>query len=162
MDTENGRGNSLPEGRKKPVIDQMTELAAQAADHPTPQLPRPRIVIYGAPVRGIAPCGSCHGSLDNKTGSPWLEGLSEAYMKAQLQAFASGRRNNDISQQMRNVARAMTPQEIDGPRPIMLRSRPKSSRRRIDSYVPARNFVKNSRRHRRTARRGCRPLDTGG
>jgi cytochrome c553 len=70
-------------------------------------------VIYGAPVRGIAPCGSCHGSLDNKTGSPWLEGLSEAYMKAQLQAFASGRRNNDISQQMRNVARAMTPQEID-------------------------------------------------
>jgi len=83
------------------------------AYHPTPQLPRPRIVIYGAPVRGIAPCGSCHGSLDNKTGSPWLEGLSEAYMKAQLQAFASGRRNNDISQQMRNVARAMTPQEID-------------------------------------------------
>jgi cytochrome c553 len=82
------------------------------AYHPTPQLPRPRIVIYGAPMRGIAPCGSCHGSLDNKVGSPWLEGQSEAYLKAQLQAFASGQRTNDISQQMRNIARAMTPQEI--------------------------------------------------
>ena len=83
------------------------------AYHPTPQLPKPNIVIFGAPMRGIAPCGSCHGSLDNKTGSPWLEGQSEAYMKAQLQAFASGERRNDISQQMRNIARAMTPQEID-------------------------------------------------
>ena len=83
------------------------------AYHPTPQLPRPRIVIYGAPLRGIAPCGSCHGSLDNKAGSPWLEGQSETYMKEQLQGFASGDRRNDISQQMRNVARALTPQEID-------------------------------------------------
>ncbi len=49
------------------------------AYHPTPQLPKPNIVIYGAPMRGIAPCGACHGSLDNKTGSPWLEGQSEAY-----------------------------------------------------------------------------------
>ena len=30
MDTENGRDNSPPEG-EKPIIDQMTELAAQAA-----------------------------------------------------------------------------------------------------------------------------------
>lgn len=83
------------------------------AYHPQQQLPRPRVVIYGAPVRGIAPCGSCHGSLDNKAGSPWLEGQSEAYLKAQLQEFASARRTNDISQQMRNIARAMTPEEID-------------------------------------------------
>ncbi|MDE1934268.1 c-type cytochrome [Bradyrhizobium sp.] len=83
------------------------------AFHPVEQHPKPRVVIYGAPMRGIAPCGSCHGSLDNKTGSPWLEGQSEAYLKAQLQAFASGQRTNDISQQMRNVARGLTPQEID-------------------------------------------------
>ena len=83
------------------------------AYHPEPQLPRPRIVIYGAPIRGIAPCGACHGSLDNKTGSPWLEGQSEVYLKEQLQALASGQRSNDINQQMRNIARAMTPQEID-------------------------------------------------
>lgn len=83
------------------------------AYHPTPQFPKPNIVIFGAPVRGIAPCGACHGSLDNKTGSPWLEGQSEAYIKSQLQAFAAGDRRNDINQQMRNIARAMTPQEID-------------------------------------------------
>src|SRR5262249_36243232 len=83
------------------------------AYHPEQQLPPTRIVVYGAPLRGIAPCGSCPGSLDNKTGSPWLEGQSAAYMKAQLQAFASGHRHNDINEQMRNIARAMTPQEID-------------------------------------------------
>ena len=83
------------------------------AYHPEPRLPKPHVVIYGAPMRGIAPCGSCHGSLDNKTGSPWLEGQSEAYLKAQLHAFASGERRNDISEQMRNIARALTPQEID-------------------------------------------------
>lgn len=100
---------------------EITDLAAYyaylprlPAFHPVEQLPKPRVVIYGAPVRGIAPCGSCHGSLDNKAGSPWLEGQSEVYLKAQLQAFAAGQRTNDISQQMRNVARAMTPQEIDG------------------------------------------------
>jgi cytochrome c553 len=81
--------------------------------HPELEIALPRIVIYGAPLRGIAPCGACHGSLDNKTGSPWLEGQSAAYMKAQLQAFASGERHNDINEQMRNVARAMTPQEIE-------------------------------------------------
>ena len=97
-------------------LDRAEELLLRAthlpAYHPERQLPKPRIVIYGAPLRGIAPCGSCHGSLDNKAGSPWLEGQSEAYMKAQLQALASGQRSNDISQQMRNIARAMTPQEI--------------------------------------------------
>lgn len=83
------------------------------AYHPEPQLPPTRIVVYGAPTRGIAPCGSCHGSLDNKTGSPWLEGQSAVYLKAQLEAFASGQRGNDISAQMRNIARAMTPVEIE-------------------------------------------------
>ncbi|RWB72429.1 MAG: cytochrome c4 [Mesorhizobium sp.] len=83
------------------------------AYHPTQKIPAPRIVINGAPMRGIAPCGSCHGGLDNKTGSPWLEGQSAAYMKAQLRAFADGARRNDISQQMRNIARAMTAEEIE-------------------------------------------------
>jgi cytochrome c553 len=73
----------------------------------------PLIVTTGAPMRNIAPCGSCHGDLDNKAGSPWLGGQSAVYIKAQLQAFASGARRNDISQQMRNIARQMTPQEID-------------------------------------------------
>ena len=73
----------------------------------------PAIVVTGAPMRNIPPCGSCHGDIDSKAGSPWLGGQSAVYIKAQLQAFASGARRNDISQQMRNIARQMSPDEID-------------------------------------------------
>jgi cytochrome c553 len=73
----------------------------------------PAIVTVGAPMRNVPPCGACHGDIDNKAGSPWLGGQSAVYIKAQLQAFASGARRNDISQQMRNIARQMTPEEID-------------------------------------------------
>jgi cytochrome c553 len=78
-----------------------------------PTIPAPAIVTTGAPMRNIAPCGSCHGDVDNKAGSPWLGGQSAVYIKAQLQAFANGSRRNDISQQMRNIARHMTAEEID-------------------------------------------------
>jgi cytochrome c553 len=83
------------------------------AYHPASAVPLPRIVINGAPLRNIAPCGACHGALDNKVGSPWLEGQSAVYIKSQLEAFASGERRNDISEQMRNIARQMTREEID-------------------------------------------------
>ncbi len=76
-------------------------------------LPAPAIVVTGAPMRNIPPCGACHGDIDNKTGSPWLGGQSAVYIKAQLKAFASDKRRNDISEQMRNVARRMTDEEID-------------------------------------------------
>lgn len=72
----------------------------------------PGIVLTGAPLRGIAPCGACHGTLDNKAGSPWLEGQPAVYLAGQLHAFQTGARHNDIDAQMRNVARAMSEQEI--------------------------------------------------
>jgi cytochrome c553 len=72
----------------------------------------PQIVEDGAPMRGIAPCGACHGELGNKAGAPWLEGQPLTYLRAQLNAFANGTRRNDIGQQMRNVARGMTPADI--------------------------------------------------
>jgi cytochrome c553 len=78
-----------------------------------PKIAAPLIVVTGAPLRNIPPCGSCHGDVDNKAGSPWLGGQSAVYIKAQLQAFASGSRHNDISQQMRNIARQMSAGEID-------------------------------------------------
>src|SRR5882757_11037011 len=98
----------------------MLDLAAYYAylprvpsSHLNATLSTPLIVTIGAPMRNIAPCGSCHGDLDNKAGSPWLGGQSAVYIKAQLQAFATGARRNDISQQMRNIARQMTAEEID-------------------------------------------------
>ena len=98
----------------------MRDLAAYYAylprvpsPHVDARLAAPLIVTIGAPMRNIAPCGSCHGDIDTKAGSPWLGGQSAVYIKAQLQAFASGARRNDISQQMRNIARNMTADEIE-------------------------------------------------
>lgn len=81
--------------------------------HPANAGPPPRIVISGAPMRNIPPCASCHGSLDYKTGSAWLEGQSAVYLRSELEAFASGARHNDISQRMRNIARGMSRAEIE-------------------------------------------------
>jgi cytochrome c553 len=61
------------------------------------------------------PRGNCVPAIDLnsiKLGTPWLDGQSAVYIKAQLQAFASGTRRNDISEQMRNIARQMTPDEM--------------------------------------------------
>jgi cytochrome c553 len=64
-------------------------------------------------MRNIPTCASCHGINNAKPGTPWLDGQSAVYIKAQLQAFSSGTRRNDISEQMRNVARQMTPDEMN-------------------------------------------------
>lgn len=73
----------------------------------------PVLVRVGAPLRNIAPCISCHGGIDQKLGAPWIEGMPKAYLVEQLEAFRSGARRNDSEAQMRNMARAMTPREID-------------------------------------------------
>jgi cytochrome c553 len=98
---------------------EMRDLAAYYASlpRPTPARPvyaatAPDIVVHGAPMRNIPACAACHGGIDNKTGSPWLDGLPAAYTKAQLVDFARGARRNDTSEQMRNIARNMTPDEI--------------------------------------------------
>ena len=115
------RTNAVMSPMAKNLSDQdMRDLAAYYAYLPKIAPGRssdgaqaPEIVLTGAPMRNIAPCASCHGGIDNKIGSPWLNGLPAAYIKAQLMAFESGARHNDISGQMRNVARQMTPEEID-------------------------------------------------
>jgi cytochrome c553 len=81
--------------------------------HPSGAGPAPKIVLNGAPMRNIPPCATCHGTVDYKVGTEWLEGESAVYLRTQLEAFASGERHNDISQQMRNIARGMTHAEIE-------------------------------------------------
>jgi cytochrome c553 len=73
----------------------------------------PDIVVRGAPLRNIPACATCHGGIDNKAGSPWLDGLPSAYTKAQLTAFMNSTRRNDIDGQMRNIARNMSASEIE-------------------------------------------------
>ncbi len=115
------RTNAVMSPRVTSLTDQdMRDLAAYYAYlprlpgyHPAAGGPPPPIVVNGAPMRNIAPCATCHGGVDNKAGSAWLEGQSPVYLRAQLEAFVTGARRNDISQQMRNVARGMSHAEIE-------------------------------------------------
>jgi cytochrome c553 len=88
-------------------------LPRQPGTHPDPAIDVPHVVARGAPMRNIPTCSSCHDLNSIKLGTPWLDGQSAIYIKAQLQAFASGSRRNDISQQMRNIARQMSPAEVN-------------------------------------------------
>jgi len=114
------RANAIMSPQARDLSDQdMRDLAAYYAylprlrAHRARTEPAPAIVIHGAPMRNIAPCAACHGTIGYKIGTEWLEGESPVYLRAQLEAFASGERRNDISEQMRNVARGMTPTEIE-------------------------------------------------
>jgi cytochrome c553 len=75
--------------------------------------PAPALVRVGDPLRNIAPCASCHGGIDRKPGTPWLEGMPKQYLLDQLRQFASGARRNDSHAQMRNMARLMSAAEIE-------------------------------------------------
>jgi cytochrome c553 len=72
----------------------------------------PALVRVGDPMRNIAPCISCHGGVDQKIGTPWLEGMPAEYLALQLNAFKSGARRNDSQAQMRSMVRLMTDNEI--------------------------------------------------
>jgi cytochrome c553 len=71
-----------------------------------------RLVFAGDPQRGIAPCSSCHGPGGYRIGAPTLSGQHTAYIERQVAAFAQGIRHNDIYEQMRAIARQLTPEEI--------------------------------------------------
>jgi cytochrome c553 len=71
-----------------------------------------RLIFAGDPQRGIAPCSACHGPGGYKLGAPALQGQHAAYIERQLGAFAQGIRQNDIFEQMRAIARQLTPDEM--------------------------------------------------
>ena len=88
----------LPRPRNTPVTDMSTV---------------PALVKVGDPMRNIAPCASCHGGIEQRLGTPWLEGMPKDYLVEQSAAFASGERRNDSHAQMRNMARSLTRKEIE-------------------------------------------------
>ncbi|MET4204486.1 cytochrome c4 [Bradyrhizobium sp. LA7.1] len=71
-----------------------------------------RLTEVGDPIRGIAPCASCHGPLGFIPGAPGLQRQQRAYLELQMQSFKDGNRRNDISKQMRSVASQLTGEEI--------------------------------------------------
>lgn len=119
LDYRNGqRRHALMQALARGLEEQdLRDIAAFYAQLPRPApapetVPTPALVKVGDPMRSIAPCASCHGGIDKKAGSPWLEGMPAAYLELQMRAFASGERRNDAHGIMRNIARQMTPEEI--------------------------------------------------
>ena len=91
---------SLP---RQPKIEANTAVPAEIV----------RLAIEGDPARNLASCNSCHGpSRSGPTASPVLTGQSPAYIEAQLKAFASGQRHNDLYGRMRQVASLLTEEEM--------------------------------------------------
>ena len=74
--------------------------------------PAIRLVFAGDPARGIAPCSACHGPGGYKLGAPALQQQRTPYIERQLGAFAQGLRQDDISEQMRTIAKELTPEEM--------------------------------------------------
>ena len=74
--------------------------------------PAKRLVFAGDPQRGIPPCSACHGPGGYKLGVPALQGQRATYIEEQLGSFSQGTRENDIFEQMRIVARQLTPVEM--------------------------------------------------
>jgi cytochrome c553 len=73
----------------------------------------PRVVSNGSPMRNVGACATCHSPSVARAATPVLDGLPEAYLRDQLKAFKSGRRANDINQQMRNATHQLTDTEVE-------------------------------------------------
>lgn len=91
-------------------------LAPKTAD---PQLVEAGKRLYrgGNPATGVSACTACHGP-DGKgypggTGIPRVSGQHATYLAAQLRLYASGERRSDMNQMMRNIAAAMSDEEIE-------------------------------------------------
>lgn len=74
-------------------------------------------IVYrgGNKESGVPACMACHGPTGvGMPAAKWpaLSGQHAAYLEAQLNAFASGARNNDSSSMMRDIAAKMTADEI--------------------------------------------------
>jgi cytochrome c553 len=71
-----------------------------------------RLVYAGDPQRGIPPCAACHGPGGYKIGAPALQRQVAPYIERQLASFAQGLRQNDISEQMRAIAKQLAADEM--------------------------------------------------
>lgn len=70
-----------------------------------------RLIITGDGSRGLPPCQACHGPIGFVTGAPSLATQNATYLLEQLEAFANGRRTNDINMRMRSIALQLTEEE---------------------------------------------------
>lgn len=70
-----------------------------------------RLITAGDGTRGIPPCQACHGPVGAVTGAPSLATQNSNYLLGEIEAFAAGKRSNDINLRMRSIARQLTEEE---------------------------------------------------
>ena len=71
-----------------------------------------RLAWEGDTRRRIPACMSCHtNGVGGPIETPTLAGQDREYMAAQLNAYASGVRRNDVYGRMREIAERLTPEE---------------------------------------------------
>ena len=123
---QGSRANPVMSAMAQPLTEeQMVALSAHFASFPVraiapvdlaaPGEAIERLVARGDPARGIPACNACHG--DQSGGpveAPRLTHQGAQYLAAQLRAFKSAERHNDIYSRMRSVAAALSDGEIDG------------------------------------------------
>lgn len=75
-----------------------------------------KLALQGAWERQVPACVSCHGPAGTGVGSafPPLAGQPAAYLSAQLIAWQTGTRRNDPNDLMGHIAKALTPEEVQG------------------------------------------------
>lgn len=75
-----------------------------------------RVYRSGDPKTGAPACAACHGPTGDgnpPAGYPALRGQYATYVAAQLRAYRANTRQTDPNQMMRNVASAMSDEQID-------------------------------------------------
>ncbi len=119
-----GRANAVMAGMVAPLSDQdMKDLAVYFSTQETAPGSTPEDMIAkgqklyraGDAERGLTACTACHladGSGMPLAGFPKLSGQHAAYVEAQLKAFRSGDRNNDLNGMMQDIASKLTDEDI--------------------------------------------------
>ncbi|AEY00284.1 cytochrome c4 [Oceanimonas sp. GK1] len=119
-----GRANAIMGGMAMPLSEQdMADLAAYYASQAITPVPvaddvveRGAALYQGGDIeRGITACIACHGPRGEGLESakfPSLSGQHPAYIKAQLEMFRSGERNNDPNGMMRDIATKLSDDDI--------------------------------------------------
>ncbi len=124
MFRDGARENALMSPQAMNLSDEdIADLAAYYAAQPVkggtanPDLAAKGERLYRGGDRNseVAACIACHGpdGRGNPTANyPSIQGQHATYVAAQLRAYAAGERKSDANQMMRNVAAAMTEEQI--------------------------------------------------
>jgi len=111
---------SMYKRTKKLSNEDMAHLSAWYASLPVPERMGKasdatlELVNKGDPKRMIKACGSCHGrgGEGGMHDSATLNGMSQEYFVATMEAFKEGDRENDIYSRMRLIAEPLTEAEV--------------------------------------------------